>query len=511
MLRLAGTLTLVFLLTGLVAWLAAQPGELVAFWRGYRIETSAATAIVLGALVLALAVLIPVLILRLARAPARFRSARAEHGRDKGYAALSEGLVAVAAGETKEARRHARTAQARLGDSPLVLLLSAQAAQLEDDNAEAERAFRAMLDKPETEFLGLRGLIVQALRRGDRSAAQPFLDRARLLRPRSRWILASQFDLACGAGDWFRAEALLEEMADARLLDDETVRRRRLVLWTMRGQDAERTGNLQEARQYAERANRLDPSFTPAALVRARCLNGEGDTKKAAKILSAAWKQFPHPALIRFYWDLVPGETPAQRLERTRRLIEGAPDARESRLAIADQAIAASALPEARAALDAVVAYATIRVCTLSALLAQAEQDEAGARNWLLRAAHAPRDPLWLCETCSSESPDWKPVCPTCGGFDTMTWTAPRYVAPSRLPGPSNAVSALPALETIPAVRPGGTESISPGASTGERAVASLDGSAGTPYRAPDDPGPDGDPEWEMTAPRAVHPGRDAV
>ena len=48
--------------------------------------------------------------------------------RRRGYKALSQGMVAVAAGDAGEAARLARRADGLLNDPPLTLLLSAQAA-----------------------------------------------------------------------------------------------------------------------------------------------------------------------------------------------------------------------------------------------------------------------------------------------------------------------------------------------------------------------------------------------
>src|SRR5205085_12292096 len=47
---------------------------------------------------------------------------------------------------------------------PLTALLRAQTAQLRGDRDAARRSFEAMLDRPETELLGLRGLFLEAHR-----------------------------------------------------------------------------------------------------------------------------------------------------------------------------------------------------------------------------------------------------------------------------------------------------------------------------------------------------------
>ena len=108
------------------------------------------------------------------RAARMYRGRGASGGGASGYRALTQGMVAVAAGDAEEAQKLARKADALLAEPPLTLLLSAQAAQLNgDETARPQRYFTAMLDRAETEFLGLRGLIMQALkrrRRGDGAA-----------------------------------------------------------------------------------------------------------------------------------------------------------------------------------------------------------------------------------------------------------------------------------------------------------------------------------------------------
>src|SRR5262249_61185438 len=93
----------------------------------------------------------------LTRSPRQFALARADNRRRKAYRALTQGMVAVAAGDAGEARRQAKLAGTLLNDPPLTLLLAAQAAQLEGDERAAEKYFRAQPDRPEDAFLGPRG------------------------------------------------------------------------------------------------------------------------------------------------------------------------------------------------------------------------------------------------------------------------------------------------------------------------------------------------------------------
>lgn len=87
----------------------------------------------------------------------------------------------------------------------MTLLLSAQAAQIGGDELAAKKFFTAMLDRPETEFLGLRGLLNQALRNNDRGAARGLAERAATLRPDAAWAASSLFNLEARDGRWQQA------------------------------------------------------------------------------------------------------------------------------------------------------------------------------------------------------------------------------------------------------------------------------------------------------------------
>ena len=120
-------------------WIANHPGNLSVVWGGGRIDVDLPAA--LGGLLLFM--IFVGLLYRLwwsiRRAPKVFWNARQLRKRERGYKALTQGMVAVAAGDANEARSQAQRADKLLGDPPLTMLLSAQAAQLNGDEAAAKR------------------------------------------------------------------------------------------------------------------------------------------------------------------------------------------------------------------------------------------------------------------------------------------------------------------------------------------------------------------------------------
>ena len=211
----------------LAARLADNPGAVSMDWLGYHVETTAGllvTGLVIVALLLAT-------VFRIwsyfRRAPKRVVRARREWRRRRGYKALTQGMVAVAAGDAQEARRQARKADNLLAEPPLTMLLSAQAAQLSGDDEAAGKFFEAMAEKPETEYLGLSGMLNQRLQDGDTEAAMELAEKASDLKPKTDTVNATLLDLQIKNADWEAAEDTVRKSIGAKLTDADSGRRRR--------------------------------------------------------------------------------------------------------------------------------------------------------------------------------------------------------------------------------------------------------------------------------------------
>ena len=293
------------------SWLVDRPGELVLNWQGYRIETSVLVAV--GAVFVAAAALLALwsLIRFVFKIPSLMAIATRGQRHEKGYAALSRGMIAVGAGDARQARKSAIEAHRLLRNEPLALLLKAQAAQLSGETGEAEAAFQEMAKRNDTRLLGLRGLHVEAQRQGDAERAQEYAAKAREIAPLP-WAAKADFDHKVASGDWKGALALLDSAAGAKFLEKTTRERQRAVLETALALDRAETdpaGALALARAALKRA----PALAPAVALGARLLADAGDARKAAKLIEAAWPESPHPDSSRRF---ILASTPANRALR---------------------------------------------------------------------------------------------------------------------------------------------------------------------------------------------------
>ncbi|HWK46616.1 MAG TPA: heme biosynthesis HemY N-terminal domain-containing protein [Stellaceae bacterium] len=456
--RRLGLLLAIALAIAIAVFFADRPGAVTLVWQGWRIDTSLAVLLLLLAVfVIALGLILRVLG-ALIGAPRRVRLMRREQRRLEGYRVLTRGLVAVAAGDTREAQRlalHSETLfrKGRIASPPLGLLLAAQAAQLKGDATTAEKHFRAMLEAPETEFLGLRGLIVQALKVGDNTTALALTERAQRLQPKSGWVLQARLALEARQGTWRRAGETLGEAVRRGAISSEAGRHHKAALLLARSREAIKDGRPRDALAFAAQAHGFDEAWPPAAAHYARLLHGRDKTAKALRIIEIAWSRAPHPELAESYGALLASEAAPRRVSRFERLVDLRPADPDSHLAVAAVALSARLWGEARRHLEQAGAAGpgpySAPVCRMMAELEQTERsDAAAARLWLERATRAPTEPTWVCTQCAAETPAWAPLCPSCHSFDALVWQVPDRSA-GRPTAVAEVAPAPPLLEGI--------------------------------------------------------------
>ena len=507
MLRVVAFLVTAALLALGIAWFADRPGEIAITWLGYRIETSVLVGIFAAALLAAFIVIVWSIYRAILRSPDQvslfFRHRRAV----KGYLAITRGLIAIGAGDLTAARRSADDAARLAPGDPLVLLLTAQAAQLEGDRASAEHAFREMARREDTKLLGLRGLYIEAQRRHDAESARLYAEEAAKASPHVSWASQAVLDYRCAAADWAGALGALDAMKGS--LDKAAYRRQRAVLLTARAMALEAT-DRDAARTFALDAVKLAPDLVPAAALAGRLLAEAGSVRKGGKILETAWLAGPHPEIAEAYGNLRPGDSARERRLRVKRLADKAPGHLESALALAQASLEADDLATARAALAPHVAQPTRRVATLMAEIEEAQGDIGRSREWMARAMRAMPDPVWTADGVVSER--WLPVSPVSGRLDAFQWKVPvaeigfqrptiepeppRPVEPESIPAPIDEKHAPP---VAPAEVPAAAKP-----ATRRRKAEKRSEQPPEPVipivHAPDDPGPEATAESDPVA-----------
>lgn len=345
----------------------------------------------------------------------------------RGYQALHDGLVALAAGEGRLALIKAQRAASYLNRPELTTLLIAQAAEVSGDSARATQAYKDLLAHDETRFIGIRGLMKQKLAEGDHETALALAEKAFALKPKHAETQDILLRLQSEKSDWSGARATLGAQAKSGALPKDVYRRRDAVLALQEAKTILDDTQSIDAREAAIAAQKASPDLIPATVMAARALIEKGDKKTATRIVKKAWSGEAHPDLAAVFAEIEPEETPAQRLKRFKALMDVHPGADQTRLLSAELLIAAEDFPAARRAIgDLVERHPTQRALVIMAAIERGEgSDDAVVRGWMARALTAPRGPQWCCDKCQAIHAEWSPICPNCTGFDTLSWREP--------------------------------------------------------------------------------------
>jgi HemY protein len=426
MIRILFFLLVVFVLGLGFAWLADRPGDLVVTFGGYQYEITLMVAAVAVTAVVAAIMIMWWLTKAIWTSPYTIARYFRVRRRDRGYQALSTGMIAAGAGDAAKAREMNKQAAKliRSDQEPLINLLDAQTSLLEGDQEAARQKFEAMLDDPEMRLLGLRGLYLEAERLGDRAAARHYAGRAVEVAPQLAWASTATLEEKTERGDWDGALKLLNGQKSTRQAARDLVNRRRAVLLTAKAMSLMDTDPV-AAKNAALEANRLQPDLVPAAVTAAKTLFRQNDLRKGSKVLEASWKIEPHPEVADLYVHARAGDATRDRLTRAKKLESLKRNHPESALAVARAALNAGDFREAREAVGSAIRMQPREGAYL--LLADIEEAETGdqgrVRQFLSRAVRAPRDPAWVADGYVSDR--WAPVSPVTGKLDAFEWRVP--------------------------------------------------------------------------------------
>lgn len=454
MTRLIFFVLLVLALGAGFAWLADRPGELSIVWQGQQIAMSLMVAATIAVSLMTAVIFLWWLARVIWTSPHAIQRHFRARKRDRGYQALSTGLIAAGAGDAAGARKMLTRTKGLINadQEPLVHLLEAQAALIEGHHDEARRKFELMADDPETRALGLRGLYLEARRLGAAEAARQYAERAAEKAPQLPWAADAVLEERAQTGEWDQALRLLDQHRPTSDEERKQADRRKVVLLTASAAaklDSE--PDPKTARDDALAALKIDETFIPAGLIAAKAYLREGNLRKAAHILERLWKAEPHPDVARLFIHARTGDSPIDRLKRAEKLEALRPNNAETLFAVGQAALDARKFTLARTKAEAAARLAPNERAFL--LLADIEDAETGdqgrIRHWMNQALKAPRDPAWTADGVTS--PVWLPVSPVTGKLDAFQWRTP--VSEWQGPIEEGAVnSAEEAIRTLPPV-----------------------------------------------------------
>lgn len=413
------------------AWVVENPGTITIDWLGYNAELHIGVFILFVMLITVLGIILYSLIKGMMDMPKNMARYRDMTNREKAMKSLTVGLSAVAAGDEKAALYQSRRARnlCREGDG-LAHLLEAQAARLNGDELGAARAFMALMDNKDSEFLGVRGLLQSALDHGDHDGALELGHRALTMQPKKAWLLKIVYDLEIKNKNWENARKILYRAEKAGAIAVNKANSDRVAMLLAQAQDAKNKGQEEVYFRAVNKAYKIDARFIPTVLALGDLYLERKKRKAVVALVEKTWRITPHPGLVDLWRRAMPTPNKNDGMAEVRwfeRLVALKPDSVEGLQALASVLIAQGLWGEARKAL---AAAENIRpnVCLYklwARLEERATHDDLAVRAWLEKAADAPRERVWVCSETGRIYDVWTPVSDQ-RLFNTIIWDFPQ-------------------------------------------------------------------------------------
>lgn len=426
--KIFGFLLRLALLALLAVWLADKPGTVSIVWHGYAIDTSAAVLAVAVVAFAYICLLLHSIWGFLRHGPAAWRQRRRLSKLLDGQRELARGFSALAGGSVAEAGLRAVKARRALGETPLTLMLQAQAARQAGDEQTAHTLYETMTRQEETAMLGYRGLVGAAWRAGRVDEVAALLAKIEEHHLKAPWVHVVRFQLSARLGDWTQAQKALELARKGRALPRAQADENEAALLLADAKQALRVTAMDKALPLAERARKIAPSWVPASLVLAEAQMVAGHRRAALRTAEKAWERTPHLQILPvIFWALQEAKQ-TESFKFVEKLVKRDPAAPLALMAKAEAALRCDLWGEARRALLSLHEkhLATQKTYQMLARLERREKhDETAANGWLARAVNAPADPVWLCEICGASHETWEASCPSCAAFNHLVWETP--------------------------------------------------------------------------------------
>ncbi|MBC6402204.1 MAG: hypothetical protein GDA35_00990 [Hyphomonadaceae bacterium] len=342
------------------------------------------------------------------RLPDRLRAGLGLRRYNQALDAMEETLLAAADGDVVRSRRRAKKMRELVKSESLGRVISAQAAVISGDQAEAVNQYRAMLDDEKTLLTARRGLAQQCLMSGDLAGVMEHAGTTYQDNKNAAWEFDALFQAQVSDGRWSEALETLDLGLKRKHVDRDVGQRRRAVLETAEAARLVGTGDLPAAADMADRAAQAAPEFTPAVALAANLHVRQGEIRKAVSVIEKAWSVRPHPALGIAYRSAIEGLSEKDRARRMNQLLKTNPDHRETRILEIENALHAGDAVAAWSELSPLLQNTepTTRLCLLAAAAETMLENPVDAAVWTRRAA-----------TAASE-PDWADIAPDGGAFD---------------------------------------------------------------------------------------------
>ena len=424
----------IFLIIAFLAWIISLSGKISIDLLEYNLTVPTNIFFLFVTILLFVCIFLYKIISGFFSLPKIFSRHREDTRHQKGYNALTRGLVAVAAGDAKQASYYSKRAknllpQIKGKQQPLHLLLEAQSARLRGEESLAQNRFEALMQDKDAGFLGIRGLLKSAMDQGNDRLALEYANQAAKLHPNQIWIIQTLYHLQIENKLWDDVLQTAKKAKKYNALEVEKITSDEAAIYLMRFDRAFDKNDFAAAEKFLKQAQKIDKEFLPVVLRACKLYLALGKNKKVSALVKDAWAKKPHPDLANIWFDLAPeeGKFDAKRIKWIKSLADIKPDHIESHILLARSAMEMSLWGEAKASLvQAEKIHPSAQVYRMMTIVEQnSTHNDESIHSLMEKTSEALPDKTWVCAQTGVIYSEWAPIAEPHGSFNTIIWQYP--------------------------------------------------------------------------------------
>ena len=349
------------------------------------------------------------------------------HDFDNSMLLVLQAMTAITAGDMREARSTLTKLKKIIGDDPIIDVLRMKIYKGEKDFDRMEKLSAKMMKNENVQLIGLKAAVEAQMQKKEFKEALNTVNKAYELRQDLYWVIESAFELRAKAKDWEGALQVLEAGLKKKIINKVDYDRYKSIVLLERALEFDAKDDEVNFYKFASQAFEADETLVAAAITLARYYKkNDNQVRKAASVLTEAWKRNPVDELAYEYMNLWPKDDILDQIKR----IEGWANMNSMRPSlnnrlIAELAVKAGLWNKAKTEIDMFIINnpCTKKIASLMATYEEkANKDKKAAAEWKKRMKNCDDDSAWICEDCGAVSDKWEAVCDKCGSFGTKKW-----------------------------------------------------------------------------------------
>ena len=414
-----------FIILLIIASWAIQNSKPVSFvFRDITILTSTSVLIIGLLVVVIICLLLQRFIFFLKQSKQKYKFYRERSIIEKGHNSFVQGMVALANKDFKRVIIEAKNANKYLKNKSLSLLLTSETLKIEKKFDQLNIVYEEMLNEPNMNLLGLRGLMEQNLRAQDYHHAFIYGEKLLHLNPKIEKLYETLINIIGKTNNWQKMIYLSEQSLKYKIIDKKTYIENKSIAYFEIAKIKHKSFE-QESIELIEKALKLKENFAPYVSFYIQLLINNNKLDKAKKVLRKTWTAFPHPHLKQHMQALAKA-LKISYLDLVKHIVSNTKDNYESRILLAESYIENQSWDDARLKIKSLLNHKPYRdVCLLMAKIEEGYSGDSHKINaWISRSNLGKLSKIWVCHISGISQTNWTSVSKA-GYFNSLEWKYP--------------------------------------------------------------------------------------